>query len=246
MNTTQIIPTVIDKLRATGVLTSNQTNVSDNDTVKIGAITYRFKNTMAQAYDVKIGANAAATLANLVLAINGTGTAGTNYFAGTEAHTLVTSGDVSSHTITITAVNIGYAANSTATTTPVGATLSWGATTMVGGVGGSLNGVAINGDANGDTVYSDPIDMSYYTEAIAFLNVTAHAGTTPTLNVSFEISPDGETWMASGDAFAEVTETDAMILKRLTANFGRWMRAKLVTAGTSPAYTLGLYIMAKG
>lgn len=246
MNTTQIIPTVIDKLRATGVLTSNQTNTSDNDTVKIGAITYRFKNTMAQAYDVKIGANAAATLANLVLAINGTGTAGTNYFAGTEAHTLVTAGEVSSHTVTITAVNIGYAANSVATTTPVGATLSWGAVTMVGGVGGPLNGVAINGDANGDTVYSDPIDMSYYDEAIAFLNVTAHAGTNPTLDVSFEFSPDGETWMASGDAFAQVTETDAMILKRLTANFGKWVRAKLVTTGTSPAYTLALYIMAKG
>lgn len=246
MNTTQIIPTVIDKLRATGVLTSNQTNVSDNDTVKIGAITYRFKNTMAQAYDVKIGANAAATLANLVLAINGTGTAGTNYFAGTVAHTLVTAGDVSSHTVTITAVNIGYAANSTATTTPVGATLSWGAVTMVGGVGGPLDGVNINGDANGDTVYSDPIDMSNYTEAIAFLNVTDHGGTTPTLNVSFEYSPDGVTWMASGDAFAEVTETDAMILKRLTANFGKWVRAKVVTAGTSPEYTLALYIMAKG
>lgn len=247
MNTVQIIPTVIDKLRATGVLTSNETNPSDGDTVKIGAITYRFKTTMAQAYDVKLHASDADTsLANLVAAINGSGTAGTEYYAGTEAHSLVTAGAVTAHATTITAVNIGYAANSIATTTPVGATLSWGAVTMVGGVGGDLNGVSINGDANGDTVYSNPIDMSYYDEAIAFLNVTAHAGTTPTLNVSFEFSPDGETWMASGDAFAEVTETDAMILKRLTANFGKWVRAKLVTAGTNPAYTLALYIMAKG
>lgn len=247
MNTTQLIPTVIDSLVASGVLTSNETNVADNDTVKIGAITYRFKNTMAQAYDVKRDASSADTsLANLVKAINGTGTAGTEYFAGTEAHPLVTAGAVTAHATTVTAQNIGYAANSIATTTPVGATLSWGAVTLTGGVGGSLNGVAINGDANGATVYSDPIDMAYYTEAIAFLNVTAHAGTSPTLDVSFEFSPDGETWMASGDAFAQVTETDAMILKRITANFGRWMRAKLVTAGTSPAYTLGLYIMAKG
>ena len=45
---------------ATGVLTSDGTNVSDGDTVTIGSTVYRFKNTMAAAYDVKIGANAAA------------------------------------------------------------------------------------------------------------------------------------------------------------------------------------------
>lgn len=246
MNTVQLIPTVIDKLVASGVLTSNQTNPSDGQIVTIGSKVYRFKTTMAQAYDVKLHASVAATtLDNLVKAINGTGTAGTEYFAGTEAHPLVTAGDVSSHTVTVTARNIGYAGNSIVTTDN-SATLSWGAGTLVGGVGGPLNGVAINGDANGDTVYSNPIDMSYYDEAIAFLNVTAHAGTSPTLDVSFEISPDGETWMASGDAFAQVTETDAMILKRLTANFGKWVRAKVVTAGTNPAYTLALYIMAKG
>jgi hypothetical protein len=247
MNTTQLIPTVIDKLVASGVLTSNETNPTDADTVKIGAITYRFKTTMAAAYDVKLHASDAdITLANLVAAINGTGTAGTEYFAGTEAHPLVTAGAVTAHASTVTAQSIGYAANSIATTVPVGTTLSWGATTLVGGVGGSLNGVSINGDANGDTVYSDPIDMAYYDEAIAFLNVTAHAGTNPTLDVSFEFSPDGVTWMASGDAFAQVTTSDAMILKRFTANFGKWVRAKLITAGTSPAYTLALYILAKG
>jgi len=247
MNTTQLIPTVIDEAYATGVLTSNETNPTDGDTVKIGAITYRFKSTMAQAYDVKLHASLAdTTLANLVKAINGTGTAGTEYFAGTVAHTLVTAGAVTAHATTITARTIGYASNSIVTTTPVGTTLSWGATVMVGAIGGSLNGITINGDANGDTVYSDPIDMAYYTEAVAFLNVTAHAGTNPTLDVSFEFSPDGLNWMASGDAFAQVTTSDAMILKRLTANFGRWVRAKLVTAGTSPSYTLALYIMAKG
>lgn len=245
MNTVQIIPTVIDKLVASGVLTSNQTNVTDGKIVTIGSVVYRFKSTMAQAYDVKIGADADTSLANLVAAINGTGTAGTEYYAGTVAHPLVTAGAVAAHATTITAQSIGYAANSIVSTTDE-TTLSWGAGTLVGGVGGPLNGVSINGDSNGDTVYSDPIDMSFYDEAIAFLNVTAHAGTTPTLNVSFEFSPDGETWMASGDAFAEVTETDAMILKRLTANFGKWVRAKLVTAGTSPSYTLALYIMAKG
>lgn len=245
MYTVKIIPTVIDKLFASGVLTSDQTNIADAATVVIGSITYRFKNTMAQAYDVKRDASSADTsLANLVKAINGTGTEGTEYFAGTEAHPLVTAGAVTSHASTITANDIGYAGNSIVST---GAThLTFAAATLVGGIGGPLGGVAINGDSNGDTVYSDPIDMSYYDEAIAFLNVTAHAGTSPTLDVSFEFSPDGLTWMASGDAFAQVTETNAMILKKLTANFGMWVRAKLVTGGTNPAYTLALYILAKG
>lgn len=244
MNTVTIIPSVINKLVATAVLTSDQTNIADAATVVIGGVTYRFKNTMAQAYDVKRGADADTSLANLVKAINGTGTAGTEYYAGTETHPDVTAGAVTSHASTITANEIGYAANSIVTT---GAThLTFGAATMTGGVGGDLDAISINGDANGDTVYSDPIEMSFYDEAIAFLNVTAHAGTNPTLDVSFEFSPDGKTWMASGDAFAQVTTSDAMIMKRLTANFGKWVRAKLVTAGTSPAYTLSLYVIAKG
>jgi hypothetical protein len=245
MNSVKLIPSIIDSLFAAGVLTSTNTNVTDGKIVTIGAIVYRFKNTMAQAYDVKIGANADATLANLVKAINGTGTAGTEYYAGTVAHPLVSAGAVTSHTSTITALNIGYAGNSIVSTTDE-TTLSWTAGTLVAGVGGPLKEASINGDANGATVYSDPIDMSNYSEAIAFLNVTAHAGTSPTLDVSFEFSPDGVNWMASGDAFAQVTETNAMILKRLTANFGQFVRAKMVTAGTNPAYNLSLYLIAKG
>lgn len=244
MNTAIITPRVIDTLVATAVLTSDETNIADGATVVIGSKTYRFKNTMALPYDVKRGADADTSLANLVAAINGSGTSGTEYYAGTLAHPLVTASAVSSHASTLTAIDIGYAANSIVTT---GAThLTFAAATMTGGVGGDLKGVAINGDSNGATVYSDPIDLSYYNEVIAFLNITAHAGTNPTLDVSFEISPDGLTWMASGDAFAQVTTSDAMILKRLTANFGRYVRAKLVTAGTSPAYTLALYLVAKG
>lgn len=245
MNTTQLIPSIINSAYATGVLTSDETNIADGATVVVGSITYRFKNTMAQAYDVKRHTSSADTsLANLVAAINGTGTAGTEYYAGTVAHPLVRAGTVTSHASTLTAINIGYGAN---TITSTGAThLTFAATTLTGGVGGALSLATINGDANGDTVYSDPIDMAYYDEAIAFLNVTAHAGTSPTLDVSFEFSPDGYTWMASGDAFSQVTETNSLTLKRFTANFGKHVRAKVVTGGTNPAYTLSLYIIGKG
>lgn len=245
MNTTQLIPSIINSAYATGVLTSDETNIADGATVVVGSITYRFKNTMAQAYDVKRHTSSADTsLANLVAAINGSGTVGTEYFAGTVAHPLVTAGAVTSHASTLTAINIGYGANTITTT---GAThLTFAAATLTGGVGGTLNLARINGDANGATVYSDVIDMAYYDEAIAFLNVTAHGGTSPTLDVSFEISPDGVTWMASGDAITQVTETDSLTAKKLTANFGKYMRAKVITGGTNPAYTLSLYIIGKG
>ena len=245
LNTEILIPSVVDKLFATAVLTSDTTNIADGATVVIGGITYRFKNTMALAYDVKRDASDAdVSLANLVKAINGTGTVGTEYFVGTEAHPDVTAGAVTAHASTLTATEIGYAANSIVTT---GAThLTFGAATMVGGVGGDLKLASINGDSNGDTVYSNAIDLAYFSEVIAFLNVTAHAGTSPTLDVSFEISPDGKTWVASGDAFTQVTTADSLTFKKFTANFGKWVRAKLVTGGTNPAYTLSLYLVVKG
>jgi hypothetical protein len=66
-----------------GILISDGTQPSDGDTVTIGSVTYRFKNTMAQAYDVQIGASLTATLTNLKAAINNDGTPGTDYGSGT-------------------------------------------------------------------------------------------------------------------------------------------------------------------
>lgn len=111
-----VIPekTPVNAVAASGVLTSDNTDVADGATVTIGEIVYRFKDTMAQAYDVKRTGTADDTLANLVHAINGTGSAGVNYYEGTVAHTLVTSGDVSSHAITVTAKTKGVAGDSIA------------------------------------------------------------------------------------------------------------------------------------
>jgi hypothetical protein len=62
-------------------------NVADGDTVTIGDVVYRFKATTAQAYDVDIGADLDASVANLVLAINASGVGdGTDYHAGTLIH----------------------------------------------------------------------------------------------------------------------------------------------------------------
>jgi phage tail sheath gpL-like len=69
--------------KATGTATFTA-NVSNNDTIIIGNVTYRFQTTPAQANDIDVGASLAVSLDNLVAAINGTGEAGaTTYYAGT-------------------------------------------------------------------------------------------------------------------------------------------------------------------
>lgn len=73
---------------------TGQKNAVDGSVLTIGSRVYQFKRVMAQAYDVQIGGNITATVQNLYLAINGTGTAGTtaggaNYYTGTVANVVV-------------------------------------------------------------------------------------------------------------------------------------------------------------
>jgi hypothetical protein len=71
-----------DPLVARGYYTGQP---GDGDSLTFKSHTYRFKNTMLAANDVKIGADAATSYANLVAAFNGTGTPGVEYYAGTTA-----------------------------------------------------------------------------------------------------------------------------------------------------------------
>lgn len=121
---------------ASGVLTSDNTEVVDGDTVTINGVVYRFKDTMAAINDVQRSGTVDTTLANLRAAINGTGTPGTEYFAGTVAQTLVTCSAVAAHAVTITAVTGGTAGNSIAIAES-SIHLSWdsGKTALSGGGG---------------------------------------------------------------------------------------------------------------
>lgn len=227
---------------ATGVLTSDNTNVADGETVTIGSRVYRYKNTMAAINDVKIGADADTSLVNLAKAINLSGTAGTHYFAGTEINNQVTANEtITAHALTTTGKGTSAADNLIATT-KTSAHLSWGHTTMWGADGGRLDQITLSGAT---TYYSEAIDAGQYDEIICFLNTLTQAGTTPTLDISFEFSPDGITWMATGDAFTQVTTSTGLTFKRLTANFGKYLRAKLVLGGTNPKYKLSLTVQGK-
>ena len=82
-------------------------NPSDGDTLVVGIDdanfkrTYRFKTTMAAAYDVQIGASATDTMLALKRAINADGTSGTDYFARTVAHPIY-SATVDTTVVTLT------------------------------------------------------------------------------------------------------------------------------------------------
>lgn len=111
------------------------TGGADAETVTIGSTVYRFKNTMAQAYDVKIGVDAATSLANLKKAINASGTAGVEYFAGTLIHPTVTGHTIGATTLLCVARAGGTAANTIATT-ETSVHLSWTGTTLNAGTAG--------------------------------------------------------------------------------------------------------------
>ena len=85
---------IFSGVKAAGTWTVSASHLADAETLAIGGITYRFKTTMAQAYDVYLpaGGNDAADVAlvaNLIKAINASGTAGTEYYAGTLKHKMV-------------------------------------------------------------------------------------------------------------------------------------------------------------
>lgn len=145
---------IVPGSHAESVITSDTTNVADGETVTIGSTVYRFKDTMLAAYDVKIGASAAASLDNLKAAINASGTPGTEYFAGTAAHPSVVATTNADTTQKIVARVPGTAANTLATTETSGH-LSWADTTLGGGTGTSNPGAA------SDTVTIDSVVYSF-------------------------------------------------------------------------------------
>jgi len=90
--------------------------------------------------------------------------------------------------------------------------------------------------------FTESIDVGTFTEGIAFLFVS---GATGTLDVKMQYSPDNIHWIDSGDAFTQVTTTNGLTLKKLTANFGKYVRFRL-DLGSSPSYTVSLFLALKG
>lgn len=84
------------------------------------------------------------------------------------------------------------------------------------------------------TGQTDAIDASGVDELSVFLNVTDVSGTSPTLDVVIQDSPDGTTWYDK-ESFTQATAATSEA-KRLT-NFGKFVRVKYTIGGTTPSFT---------
>lgn len=130
---------------ATGVLTFSGVGTAD-DTITIGGVVYTLKAAPTTvAGEVKIGASAAATAANLVAAINAAAGGGTNYGSLTTEHATVMAETLGAGVVGITAKSAGTAGNALGTT-EAGTNTSFAAATLVGGedqVGAKAIGVSV-------------------------------------------------------------------------------------------------------
>jgi hypothetical protein len=136
---------------AAAVTLTISVNPTDGDTFTVGGHTYRFKSTLAQAYDVKLdGSSAATSLTHAIKAITATGTAGTDYYTGTLANTQVSAVQGAGATATITALTAGSAGNAIASTSSfTSGSNSFNHATLVGGTD-TQGLIVIDGDGIAD------------------------------------------------------------------------------------------------
>ena len=125
-----------EAVAAAGVITLGA-NPSADDTVTVADKTYKFVAAVSSANDVKIGTDAAGTIANLVAAINGGEGAGTDYGTGTVANSFV-SAEAGSGKVDLTAKSAGLSGNAIA----LSASFTSGSNTVTAFSGGADAGVA--------------------------------------------------------------------------------------------------------
>lgn len=133
----------VDAVAATDTLTSNNTNVSDTNTVTVNGTVYTFKTALTPVEgEVLIGADADASLLNLIRAINHTGTPDTDYSVAAAHTTVSSSASVSSHAITLTAKTKGALGNAY-TLAKSAVTLSVGGALFTGGIDGTVGAAGL-------------------------------------------------------------------------------------------------------
>lgn len=191
-----VLPGFGDLVFAINELTGNRrgpneaATVADGDTVTIATntfgaaaatVVYRFKDTMSQAYDVQRSAIALTCFENLKKAVNGTGVAGTHYFAGTVAHPSVVAehiyqrGDLGVAEITMVfRANLVGVRGLTLTASEVGTNLAWSSPNFL------IKGVEIqtNGVVSGTQSENDITNITNPSSHRRLFAVTKAAGTT--------------------------------------------------------------------
>lgn len=187
--------TALTEAKATGTLTLAD-NPSNNETVAIGPLdyeqTYTFKTSLTSATaanEVLIGADASATIDNLIAAINKAAGGGTTYGSDTAANSYVVAVVGAEDTMTATAKEVGTEYNDVLTTGSGGST--WGDTNLTGGVDAIANEVKVGSDASGslDNLIAAVNGTAgegtdYSTGTVAHTLVTAAVGDGDTITVT--------------------------------------------------------------
>lgn len=205
---------------AVNVFTSSGV-VVDTQTITIGTTVYTATaSTPTAAYQVAMGANAEAFLANMKLAINGTTSGrGTAYGYGTEAHASVVASASDATTLTIRGRVPGTSLNTVATTETF-TNGSWADTTLGGGTGASDAGVT-TGAATitiGSTVYTivDELSETYGASAVAYQVKKGASEATMLDNLKLAINATGtagtnySTGTAAHPSVVATTNTDTV------------------------------------
>lgn len=171
--------------KAFSTLTSNNTNVADGATVTIGTKVYTFKTALTPTEgEVLIGADADASLLNLIRAINHSGTPGTDYSVAAANPDVTAATAVTAHAFQVRATANGALGNLVATS-ETSATLSWTGAYLAGGLERST--------AAGDRILLKTIGASVTTPLLVeLLEVlkTAFNGTSPVVSI-FSTNLDG-------------------------------------------------------
>ena len=100
--------------------------------------------------------------------------------------------------------------------------------------------------ARTSTTNSSAFDVYDADVLVAYLNVTANGGTSPTLDVKFQDSPDGgTTWFdIAGASFTQVTTGSSTQVVSATRKFATKVRCVATIGGTSPTFTFSVRFMA--
>ena len=150
-----IVFSVTRALGNLSIATDTMSGGGDGDTVTMDSKTYTFQDTLTDVNgNVKVGASASDSLDNLIAAVNLGAGAGTKYANSMTLHSTMSAAAGAGDTMDVTAKTAGTVGNSL-DTTETGANLSWGGSTLSGG----LNGETITIDAKVYTMTNSLTDV---------------------------------------------------------------------------------------
>src|SRR5436305_3282050 len=92
---------------------------------------------------------------------------------------------------------------------------------------------------------SVPLDVSLMTEMTAFLIVNSASGTSPSLSVTLQDSPDGVHW-SNVYSFPAVTAGNTVLRagwQDFRYSLGRYLQAAWTITGTTPSFTFSVSVV---